>query len=98
MLKVLSYVFIGIVKFYQVSISPLLGSHCRHTPTCSQYTIEAIREWGPAKGGWMGLKRLSRCHPWGTHGYDPVPENPSRKKRVGNRKNQEASHTFTGNE
>lgn len=53
-------------------ISPLLGSNCRHTPTCSQYMIEAISIYGVLKGMWMGLKRLRRCHPWGTHGQDPV--------------------------
>jgi putative membrane protein insertion efficiency factor len=69
-----SMIFIGIVRFYQLAISPLLGPHCRHTPTCSHYTIEAIKEWGPLKGSWLGLKRISRCHPWGTSGYDPVPK------------------------
>ncbi|MEM9389414.1 MAG: membrane protein insertion efficiency factor YidD [Bacteroidota bacterium] len=61
------------IRIYQLTISPLLGSNCRHTPTCSAYTIEAINEWG-LKGLWMGIKRISRCHPWGTHGYDPVPK------------------------
>ena len=65
---------VGLVRIYQLLISPLLGSNCRHAPTCSQYTIEAIREWGPLKGIWLGMKRISRCHPWGTHGYDPVPK------------------------
>jgi uncharacterized protein len=67
-------IFILPIRFYQVSISPLLGAHCRHTPTCSQYTIEAIREWGVLKGLWLGIKRIARCHPWGTSGYDPVPK------------------------
>ncbi|MDN4164046.1 membrane protein insertion efficiency factor YidD [Cytophagales bacterium LB-30] len=62
------------VRFYQLAISPMLGAHCRHTPTCSQYTIEAIKEWGPWRGIWLGTKRLSKCHPWGTSGYDPVPK------------------------
>jgi len=62
------------VRFYQLTISPLLGAHCRHTPSCSQYTIEAIQEWGPIKGAWLGMKRIGRCHPWGTSGYDPVPK------------------------
>lgn len=55
-------------------ISPVLGPHCRHVPSCSHYTIEALREWGFIKGFWLGLKRVLRCHPWGTHGYDPVPK------------------------
>jgi uncharacterized protein len=73
-------IFILPVKFYQMAISPLLGSTCRHQPSCSQYTIEAIEEWGPLRGMWMGMKRISKCHPWGTHGYDPVKTNPKRKQ------------------
>ncbi|MDZ7847106.1 MAG: membrane protein insertion efficiency factor YidD [Owenweeksia sp.] len=66
--------FIFLVKIYQWVLSPLLPQSCRHVPTCSQYSIEAIREWGPVKGTWLGLKRFSKCHPWGTNGYDPVPK------------------------
>lgn len=76
----LKFLFILPVRLYQYLISPLLGQNCRHTPTCSEYTVQAIDEWGPFKGMWMGLKRLSKCHPWGTHGYDPVPKNPAKKK------------------
>ncbi|WP_417589699.1 membrane protein insertion efficiency factor YidD [Owenweeksia hongkongensis] len=68
------------VKIYQWTISPLLPNSCRHTPTCSQYTIEAIQIWGPLRGIWLGAKRLSKCHPWGTHGYDPVPQKPNKSK------------------
>ncbi|MEM9855966.1 MAG: membrane protein insertion efficiency factor YidD [Bacteroidota bacterium] len=75
MLKIL---LIFPIRIYQLTISPLLGSNCRHTPTCSAYAIEAINEWG-LKGFWMGIKRISRCHPWGTHGYDPVPKKSERK-------------------
>ncbi len=67
-------IFILPIKLYQWFISPLLGQNCRHEPTCSQYAIEAIREWGVLKGVFLGVKRLSKCHPWGTHGYDPVPK------------------------
>ena len=70
----LSLVFTGLIRFYQLAISPLLGANCRYTPSCSQYGIEAIREWGPWKGAWLAMKRFSRCHPWGAHGYDPVPK------------------------
>jgi len=73
--------FILPIRFYQVAISPYLGSNCRHTPTCSQYAIEAIREWGVIKGIWLGTKRIARCHPWGTHGYDPVPKKNSGSSR-----------------
>ncbi|MGB3851423.1 MAG: membrane protein insertion efficiency factor YidD [Tunicatimonas sp.] len=62
-----------LIKIYQYAISPMLGPHCRHTPTCSQYTVLAIEEWGAVRGVWLGVKRIARCHPWGTHGYDPVP-------------------------
>ncbi|WP_224996702.1 membrane protein insertion efficiency factor YidD [Cesiribacter sp. SM1] len=75
--KLIAVVLTGLVRFYQLAISPLLGQSCRHTPTCSTYMIEAIQEWGPFKGTWMGLKRIGRCHPWGTHGYDPVPKRKS---------------------
>jgi putative membrane protein insertion efficiency factor len=66
-------ILIGLVKVYQGVMSPYLPGACRYTPTCSQYAIEAIQKHGPLKGGWLGLKRISRCHPWGGHGYDPVP-------------------------
>ncbi|MFA6260604.1 MAG: membrane protein insertion efficiency factor YidD [Bacteroidia bacterium] len=64
---------IGLVKMYQYLISPLLPNACRYTPTCSQYAEQAIRKYGPLKGIWMAIKRISRCHPWGGHGYDPLP-------------------------
>lgn len=63
-----------IFKAYSAMISPLYPATCRHTPTCSAYMIQSISEWGVLKGVWLGLKRLSKCHPWGTHGYDPVPK------------------------
>lgn len=72
--NLLSKLLILFVRFYQVAISPYLGSNCRYTPTCSAYMIDAIREWGPLRGTWMGLKRIGSCQPWGGHGYDPVPK------------------------
>ena len=69
----MSKIFIVIIKFYQLSISPILGQNCRYTPTCSQYSIEAINKYGPLKGGWIAIKRIFSCHPWGSHGHDPVP-------------------------
>lgn len=66
-------IFIGLVRFYQYAISPHTPSSCRYNPTCSQYMVEALREHGASKGLWLGIKRISRCHPWGGSGYDPVP-------------------------
>jgi uncharacterized protein len=73
-MKWVKKLFIFPVKFYQWSISPLLGRNCRYAPTCSQYMIDAINEWGVIKGVYLGTKRIGRCHPWGGHGYDPVPK------------------------
>ena len=69
----LGSIFLIIIKIYQYLISPLTGASCRFTPTCSQYGVEAIKKYGPFKGGWLTIKRIARCHPWGTHGYDPLP-------------------------
>lgn len=66
-------VIVGIIRLYQRFISPLLGSNCRYLPTCSQYTLEAVEKYGVLHGGWMGAKRIARCHPWHPGGYDPVP-------------------------
>ena len=71
--KILSCFLTGLVRFYRYAISPLLPAACRYAPTCSQYMLEAIRMHGPFRGTAMGLRRIGRCHPWGGHGYDPVP-------------------------
>ena len=62
-----------LVRFYQRVLSPLKPASCRFLPTCSTYTIEALQRHGPLRGGWLATKRICRCHPWGGHGYDPVP-------------------------
>ena len=62
------------LRAYKLTLSPFIGRDCRFTPTCSEYAAEAILSHGPLKGGWMGLRRILRCHPWGGSGYDPVPE------------------------
>lgn len=72
--KILGFPLIFMVKIYQWIISPVLPQSCRYVPTCSAYMIEAIQIWGPFKGGWLGIKRISRCHPWGGCGHDPVPK------------------------
>ncbi|MBP9581693.1 MAG: membrane protein insertion efficiency factor YidD [Ignavibacteriaceae bacterium] len=73
MLKLLAVPFILLIKIYQLLISPLFPSSCRYSPTCSHYTLEALKKYGLFKGSWLGIKRISRCHPWGGSGYDPVP-------------------------
>ncbi|MGL4347032.1 MAG: membrane protein insertion efficiency factor YidD [Chitinophagaceae bacterium] len=61
------------IRLYQVFLSPLLGIHkCRFTPSCSEYSIQAIKKYGIIEGIWLGIKRISRCHPWGGSGYDPI--------------------------
>ncbi len=71
-------VFLFLIRLYQLFISPLLGQHCRFQPSCSAYTQEAIARYGAVSGGWLGLKRLARCHPIGWlgagSGFDPVPD------------------------
>ncbi|WP_372958383.1 membrane protein insertion efficiency factor YidD [Marinobacter sp.] len=61
------------IQVYRYAISPMMASHCRHIPSCSAYALEAIETHGSLKGALLTARRLSRCHPWGTHGYDPVP-------------------------
>jgi len=63
-----------LIKGYQMTLSPLLGRHCRFLPTCSQYAHEAVERFGALKGGYLGLRRILRCHPFHAGGHDPVPE------------------------
>ena len=69
----LSAPFVLLIRLYQAFLGPFLGGHCRFHPTCSEYAIEAYRRHGPIRGTWLTLRRLGRCHPFGGHGYDPVP-------------------------
>ena len=71
--KIIGYPVIFLVKIYQYLISPIFPPKCRFTPTCSNYMIEAIEKRGLIIGLYLGLKRIFSCHPWGKHGYDPVP-------------------------
>ncbi len=71
--KLLAVPFILLIKIYQLLISPLFPPSCRFTPTCSHYSIEALKKYGIFKGGWLSIKRILKCHPWGDSGYDPVP-------------------------
>ena len=68
-------ILIALIKVYRFVLSPYIGQHCRFTPTCSQYALEAIEMYGSVKGSWLAAKRLSKCHPFHTGGWDPVPEN-----------------------
>jgi putative membrane protein insertion efficiency factor len=61
------------VYFYRYCISPWTPASCRYIPTCSEYALLAVKKYGPLKGGWLAIKRIFRCHPWGGHGFDPVP-------------------------
>ena len=78
--RLLTAPFILLVRFYQAAISPFLPATCRYTPTCSQYTIVALKRHGLLKGGWLSIRRIASCNPWGGKGYDPVPEKDCRHK------------------
>lgn len=69
----LAHVFALPIRFYRLVFSPWVGFNCRYQPTCSAYALEALAEHGALKGGWLALKRIARCNPWGSCGYDPVP-------------------------
>lgn len=66
-------IMVGVIKGYQGAVSAFRTSPCRYLPTCSEYARVAIETHGPWRGGWMGVRRLARCHPWGGQGFDPVP-------------------------
>ena len=72
MSRLLAWLFIFLIRIYKGVISPMLPARCRYTPTCSEYGLLAIKKYGPFKGGWLTLKRIGSCHPWGGHGHDPV--------------------------
>lgn len=68
-----SWLFVGLIRLYQLLISPLLGPRCRFHPSCSRYAAEALAEHGPLRGTWLAVRRIGRCHPFHPGGYDPVP-------------------------
>ena len=78
--KVATFPLLILIRGYQLIISPLLGSNCRFMPTCSEYAMESLRSHGLIKGIYLTVKRIGKCHPWGGHGYDPIPT-----KKVGNK-------------
>jgi hypothetical protein len=69
----MSWLLIQVIRFYQRFLSPLTPPSCIYTPTCSQYTLEAIRKYGALKGSYLGIRRILRCHPFARGGHDPVP-------------------------
>ncbi len=73
LLAPLTLILIALIRLYQLLISPGLPASCRFSPSCSQYTLDAVRRYGALKGAWLGVRRLVRCHPWHPGGYDPVP-------------------------
>lgn len=79
--RIVSWPLIALIRIYQLIISPMLPASCRYTPSCSSYTLEAIKVWGPFRGSRLGIKRIASCHPKGGHGHDPVPE---KKEKLGN--------------
>jgi putative membrane protein insertion efficiency factor len=75
----ISWLLLGSIRLYQLTLSPLLGPSCRFEPSCSHYTAQAIREHGPARGSWLGVRRIVRCQPFCAGGFDPVPTAPVRE-------------------
>ena len=71
--KILAFPLVLLIYFYKYVISPLTPASCRHYPTCSEYSIQALKAHGPLRGSWLAVTRISRCHPWGAGGIDPVP-------------------------
>jgi len=72
--SIIGTILVSFIRIYKVTMSPFVGNACRYEPSCSQYGIEAIQKHGALKGTWLTTKRVCSCHPWGGHGYDPVPE------------------------
>ncbi|PID44596.1 MAG: membrane protein insertion efficiency factor YidD [Proteobacteria bacterium] len=85
----MKHVLLWLIRGYQLILSPVIGANCRHEPSCSRYSFEAIQRFGVIKGVWLTFNRVRKCHPWGTWGYDPVPprilssrspQSPSKKR------------------
>ena len=85
-------ILIGVIRLYQAAVSSWTLATCRFTPTCSTYAIEAVQSHGSVRGGWMAIRRITWCHPWGGHGYDPVPIDHSSETREPATKSSVGSH------
>ena len=77
--KIVTYPLILLIRVYQLIVSPMLGSNCRFMPTCSEYALESLKVYGLIKGTYLTIKRIGKCHPWGGHGYDPIPNKMDKK-------------------
>ena len=77
--RIVIFPLILFIKVYQLFISPIIGQNCRYLPTCSEYTAGCLKQFGIFKGTFLSLKRISKCHPWGNHGYDPIPSKLEKK-------------------
>ena len=91
--NVASVAALGLIKAYQYGIRPMLGPRCRFFPSCSEYTAEAIGEYGVLRGSAMGAMRLGKCHPWHAGGYDPVPEKKLSSPNIAGTRNTQSVST-----
>ncbi len=78
--RIVIFPIILFIRFYQLFLSPVIGQNCRYLPTCSEYTVGCLKQFGLIKGILLSMKRISKCHPWGNGGYDPIPENVKEKQ------------------
>ena len=78
--KIVTFPLILLIRGYQLIVSPILGSNCRFMPTCSEYALESLKAYGLIKGTFLTIKRIGKCHPWGSHGYDPIPTKMEKNK------------------
>ena len=84
--KIVTFPLILLIRGYQLIISPMLGSNCRFMPTCSEYALESLKTYGLIKGTYLTIKRIGKCHPWGSNGYDPIPTKMGKKIKWMNKK------------
>ena len=77
--KIVTFPLILLIRVYQLIVSPMLGSNCRFMPTCSEYALESLKTYGLIKGTYLTIKRIGKCHPWGSNGYDPIPTKMEKK-------------------